>query len=117
MKTCSKIILDRVTRPAGYKEEIEQAGYQLTHFKWMTLLRKYKLPQSEVREWFELGGNVVAITPPVKRVTGLGDIVHAVAAPIARALRLPCYDRERQQLRPESPCARRRKKLNEKFPL
>lgn len=48
---------------------------------------------------------------------GLGDMVHAVALPIARALRLPCIDPSTKKLRPESPCAARRKKMNEALPF
>jgi hypothetical protein len=42
----------------------------------------------------------------------LGDAVHAVALPVARALNMPCVDPETKQLRPESNCAKRRKKWN-----
>src|SRR5438128_2147209 len=49
--------------------------------------------------------------------TGLGDVVAAVATPIARALGLPCIDPQTKQLRPESGCAKRKAKLNQKFPL
>lgn len=47
------------------------------------------------------------------RGRGLGDVVHAVALPIARALGLPCVDPETKQLRPESGCAKRRASLNQ----
>lgn len=43
---------------------------------------------------------------------GLGDLVHAVAKPIAVALGLDCIDPATRELRPESPCAKRREKLN-----
>ena len=42
---------------------------------------------------------------------GLGDIIERLAKPIAVALRLPCLD-ENKNLRPESPCAKRRDALN-----
>lgn len=42
---------------------------------------------------------------------GLGDLVERLVKPIAVALDLPCLD-ENQQLRPESPCAQRRDRLN-----
>lgn len=41
----------------------------------------------------------------------LGDVVHAVALPVAVALKLPCID-ENKKLRPDSPCAQRRAILN-----
>jgi len=50
-------------------------------------------------------------------VRGLGDVVAAVATPVARALRLPCVDPQTQQLRPESPCARRKERLNAAVPF
>ena len=43
--------------------------------------------------------------------TGLGDLVERLVKPIAIALKLPCLD-EQNQLRPESPCAKRRDALN-----
>lgn len=46
------------------------------------------------------------------RKLGLGDIIEKVAHPLAVALRLPCLD-DNQQLRPDSPCGRRRDKANE----
>lgn len=56
-------------------------------------------------------------SPESMRVTGLGDIVAKVATPIARALDLPCIDKETNKLRPESGCAKRQQALNEKFPI
>lgn len=44
-------------------------------------------------------------------VKGLGDIVEMIAKPIAKALRLSCLD-EANKLRPASPCAKRRNRLN-----
>ncbi len=41
-----------------------------------------------------------------------GDAIAAIAAPIARALNLPCIDPQTNQLRPDSPCAKRRDALN-----
>lgn len=40
----------------------------------------------------------------------LGDAVEKLAKPIAKALKLPCLDGDK--LRPESPCAKRRDRLN-----
>jgi hypothetical protein len=48
--------------------------------------------------------------------TGLGDLVGKIATPIAAALGLPCVDPATRQLRPESPCARRKAALNAAFP-
>ena len=44
-------------------------------------------------------------------IRGLGDIVERLAKPIARVLGLPCLD-ESSRLRPGSPCAKRRDRLN-----
>jgi hypothetical protein len=43
---------------------------------------------------------------------GLGDLVAAVATPIARAFHLSCIDPATNQLRPDSGCAQRRDRLN-----
>ncbi len=48
----------------------------------------------------------------LRRRPGLGDVVAAIATPIARALGLSCIDPATQQLRPESPCAQRKAALN-----
>ena len=42
---------------------------------------------------------------------GLGDKVEALVKPIAKALKLPCLDKT-GKLRPDSPCAKRRDRLN-----
>ncbi len=58
------------------------------------------------------------IITPAERVArkrarmGLGDAVGAVATPIAAALGLPCVDSATKQLRPDSPCARRKATMN-----
>lgn len=41
-----------------------------------------------------------------------GDKVEKLVKPIAKALNLPCLDDD-GKLKPESPCAKRRDKLNE----
>ena len=41
-----------------------------------------------------------------------GDLVAAVATPIARALKLDCIEPATQQLKTESPCAKRKAALN-----
>lgn len=51
------------------------------------------------------------------KITGLGDLIHTVARPIAVALKLPCIDAETKELKPESPCAKRRAAFNDAFPL
>lgn len=47
---------------------------------------------------------------------GLGDVVERLAKPIAKALNMPCLD-ENKNLRPESPCAKRRDALNRMLPF
>ncbi len=47
---------------------------------------------------------------------GLGDMVASVATPIARIFSLPCIDPVTKQLRPESPCAKRKAKMNQVMP-
>jgi hypothetical protein len=46
-----------------------------------------------------------------RRSAGLGDLVERAVKPIAVAMKLPCLDKEKR-LRPDSPCARRRDRLN-----
>jgi len=41
----------------------------------------------------------------------LGDMVESLAKPIAKALRMPCLDKD-GKLKPESGCAKRRDALN-----
>lgn len=48
---------------------------------------------------------------PLARPNGWGDRLERLVHPVAVALRLPCLD-ERQRLRPESPCGKRRDALN-----
>jgi hypothetical protein len=43
----------------------------------------------------------------------LGDAIAKVATPIARAFGLNCIDPQTNDLRPESPCAQRKRMLNE----
>ena len=52
------------------------------------------------------------IKSPSPTKPGLGDLVAAVATPIARALKLSCIDPATRELRPESPCAQRKAALN-----
>ena len=47
-----------------------------------------------------------------KPARGLGDMIERLVHPIAVALKLPCLD-EKQELKPQSPCAKRRAWLNE----
>jgi len=61
------------------------------------------------REWFFL--------PLAWLMRGLGfrrpgDIMERLAKPVARALRLKCHDRITGRLRPGTPCARARDRMN-----
>jgi len=46
------------------------------------------------------------------RLRGLGDLIHFFALPIARLLRLRCFDKLTRRLKPASPCAMRRRAAN-----
>lgn len=48
---------------------------------------------------------------------GLGDAIAAVATPIARALGMPCVDKATGQLKPDSPCAKRKEAANKAVPF
>lgn len=68
--------------------------------------------QIPLDQWYRLARAARRKLPAPRR--GLGDLVGAVATPIARALRLPCIDPATQQLRPESGCAKRKADWNRK---
>src|SRR5207245_1071022 len=53
----------------------------------------------------------------LKQMRGLGDVVERMAAPIANALKLDCHDKETGELKKESPCGKRKDKLNKVFPF
>lgn len=72
------------------------------------LVRIPSEPLESLRRRFPL----LPLAPRPSPRAGLGDLVAAVATPIARALRLPCIDPATNQLRPESVCAQRRETLN-----
>lgn len=48
---------------------------------------------------------------PAEKLLGLGDLVEKLAKPIARALNLRCLD-DQDNLKPDSPCARRKALMN-----
>lgn len=50
------------------------------------------------------------------KTVGLGDAIASIATPIARVLNLPCIDPETKQLRPDSPCAKKKARLNKAVP-
>lgn len=64
-----------------------------------------------IGRWQAAGNNHSALPKPVLR---LGDIVEKLAKPIARALRLNCLQKD-GTLKPLSPCAQRRDRLNRVF--
>lgn len=55
-----------------------------------------------------------ALTRTLQRAR-LGDLVHDVVKPVAQVLKLPCLDAQ-GNLRPESPCGKRRAFLNGEKP-
>jgi hypothetical protein len=48
---------------------------------------------------------------------GVGDIVGKVATPIARALKMACIDETTSDLKPDSPCAKRKQWLNDNITI
>jgi len=54
---------------------------------------------------------------PATSMMKLGDAISSVATPIARAIGADCIDPGTQQLRPESACAKARKRLNNGEPF
>jgi hypothetical protein len=57
--------------------------------------------------------NVMRVFSQLRNV-GLGDIVEAVAKPVAVALKMKCLDAQRKLI-PGTPCAKRRDALNRVF--
>jgi len=68
---------------------------------------------------FQRPATPVAAPPPPApgKMRGLGDLVHRVALPIARALGLNCVDKTTGQLKPDSRCQQRRNALNAAVPF
>ena len=65
---------------------------------------------------FQLDEATLAKKRGWREMRGLGDVVERLAKPIAVALKMPCLDAKRE-LKPESPCAKRRDKLNSALPF
>lgn len=89
-------------RKPGYIEAVitiaknlDDDNYELTDEQMSSISRDYRLSSKSV---------------------GLGDAVAAIATPIARILGLPCVDPATKQLRPDSPCAKRKARLNAAVP-
>lgn len=56
-----------------------------------------------------------APAPPKSR-RGLGDVVETLARPVAKALGMDCHDAT-GELKPGTPCAKRKGKMNQAVPL
>lgn len=90
-------------RKTGYVEavlsmahDLGNDNYELTDEQAKTITDEYRLPS--------------------KQSLGLGDAIASVATPIARALHLPCIDPITNELRSESPCAKKKARLNKAIP-
>lgn len=82
---------------AGFVEAIVDVGHKIGD-------NRFELSDQRAKELFDMYR--------IKKTFGLGDLISSVATPIASALNLPCIDQETRQLRPESPCAKRKAALN-----
>ncbi len=51
------------------------------------------------------------------KMRGLGDLIHKIAAPIAKVLKLSCIDKATGKLKPQSPCAKRMERMNNAVPF
>lgn len=60
--------------------------------------------------------NALTAAQRAARPPGLGDKIEKIIKPVAVALKLPCLD-EHGNLKPESPCAKRKLLLNKIKPL
>lgn len=93
-------------RKLGYEEDLRRTGQiEIRNGREIVILTDSQYADMAVR--FALDN----------KMKGLGDLMGKFATPIARVLGLDCIDKQTNQLRPESPCAKRKAWLNEKMPL
>jgi hypothetical protein len=99
-------------RKSGYVEAVKSCGptviIQGDPFVMLT-----QADYDRIRE--EFGTALSKSVPGAKLASrvGLGDAIHAVAGPIGRAINWPCMKGDgTTNLRPGSPCAKLRDKLN-----
>lgn len=71
-----------------------------------------------IREEFSLAPRPASV-PGFRQpqMQGAGDLVSKIATPIARTLKMGCIDKTTNDLKPESPCAKRRAALNKLLPF
>ena len=116
MKTVHMMRIQRASksRKTGYLETIQKLGKQIT-IRGQPFVQLSDADHAALAKAFAL---VKPVTVPGSPLTtshsplGLGDVIHKVALPIARALNLNCVDKSTGQLKPESKCAQRRAALN-----
>jgi hypothetical protein len=101
----AKIEARSAERPAGYVEAVLSRG--VIDGEWLEISPE---ALAELRATYRPASQPAP--EPTRPRHGLGDLVAMVATPIARALRLPCIDPATKDLRPGSPCARRKAWLN-----
>ena len=103
-------------RPAGYVAAVLARG-EVVDGEWLEISGE---ALAELREIYRPARPTASAPAPAapqeppRPRRGLGDVVAMVATPIARALGLPCIDPATQDIRPGSPCARRKAWLNGK---
>lgn len=103
----SKIKERAKDRPPGYVEAVLSRGVIDGDF-----LEISNEALDDLRVTYRPPEQAIPTASQAQAKRGLGDIVAMVATPIARALKLPCIDPATQNLRPDSPCARRKAWLN-----
>jgi hypothetical protein len=103
-------------RKPGYLETIQKAGKQIT-IRGQPFVQLSDADHAAIRKQFALAKPITVQSPglpltPKSSPLGLGDIIHKVALPIAKAFKLDCVDKTTGQLKPDSKCAQRRAALN-----
>ena len=113
MKTIDLAMLHEVasSRRPGYLDAVQAKGRTLT----ISGRLKIQLDDADyaaIAAAFATPMSVIVQGASAKKPLGLGDMVGAVATPIASALGLPCVDPATKQLKPESKCQKRKDLLN-----
>lgn len=108
-------------RKVGLREAYLKAGklvqvngkpfIQLSDANYQQIRRDF--PPIVVQIAKKTGMPIKSIPAAARSRLPLGDMIHAVAGPIAKALKLPCVENGTTILKPNSPCAKRQQRGNE----
>jgi hypothetical protein len=103
-----------LARKPGYIEAVQKVGKPIT-IRGQPFVQFSDADHAALATTFAIVKPVIVPSsplPPSPEPFGLGDAIHKVALPIARALKLDCIDPATRQPKPDSKCAQRRAALN-----